>query len=81
MCGGFFKNFKRTAPMKHRLDPCYYTVLATVPSGEAIALTKPCRCSCKLNRADDLTGIVANVPQLCLVAYYEATQYQFSNNF
>lgn len=26
-------------------------------------------------------NIGANVPQLCLVADYEATQYQFSNNF
>lgn len=26
-------------------------------------------------------SIAPNVPQLCLVAEYEATQYQFSNNF
>jgi hypothetical protein len=45
----------------HEIKHSAYAMLATVPSGEAIALTKPCRCSYKLNRAENLTGIVANV--------------------
>jgi hypothetical protein len=44
----------------HEIKHSAYAMLATVPSGEAIALTKPCRCSYKLNRAENLTGIVAN---------------------
>jgi len=29
----------------------------------------------------DASGIATNAPQLCLVADYEATQYQFNINF
>jgi len=49
------------SPIEAQMLHCYNPVLATVPSSEAIALTKPCRCSCKLNGAVNLTGIVANL--------------------
>jgi hypothetical protein len=54
----------------HEIKHSAYAMLATVPSGEAIALTKPCRCSYKLNRAENLTGIVANGTQIYSVLIF-----------
>jgi hypothetical protein len=66
----------------HEIKHSAYAMLATVPSGEAIALTKPCRCSYKLNRAENLTGIVANVwcyEQVCLAEMFKLPKMLLAN--